>query len=145
MISLIQVIDKLDGFCAQHKSVQRFVADFPEQMGNYATRDESWPFVYAAPVQFNPLENTAVISMDIYCWDVLQKDRTNAMTALSDCELILSDIYRYVAFGSDYSWNILNVQSILPLNNGLLDYTVGCVMRVEIEIGTYCHEAVPLI
>lgn len=144
MISLIQIINKLQALVARHKGVKRFASDFPEQMQNIATKAESWPFVYAAPVQRDPLQNTNVITLDIYCWDILQKDRTNAITALSDCELILTDLYREIKFGTDYSWDVLNQPIITPLNNGLLDYTVGAVMRCQIEIETYCEQYIPL-
>lgn len=144
MISLIQIIDKINTFCENHEQIKKFGSDFTEQMGNFATTNELYPFVYLVPQGITPLENTNIYSIDIYCWDIIQKDRSNASTITSDTGLILIDVYRYIKFGSDYSYDILNNPFATPLNNGLLDYTIGHVIRLDIEVGTYCPEDIPL-
>ena len=145
MISLISIINKIEKFCNDHEQIKKFGSDFEEQMQNFATQNELYPFVYLVPQGITPLENTNIYTVDIYCWDIIQKDRANASTITSDTGLIVLDIYRYVKYGNDYSYDILNTPIVTPLNNGLLDYTIGNVIRLDIEIGTYCPEDIPII
>jgi hypothetical protein len=145
MISLIQLINKIKTFCDNHEQIKRFNSDFAEQMPNFASQSEEYPIVYLVPVNKLPLENTNIYSVDIYCWDILQKNRANSMIALSDTDLILTDLYRYIKYGDDYSYDILNNPIVTPLNNGLLDFTVGNVIRLDIELGTYCPVDIPII
>ncbi len=143
MISYNQLIKKVEVFCNNHMQIKRFGADFAEQMGNFATKTEQYPIVFMAPVSKRIEENTSYFVVDVWAWDILQKDRENINTVLSDTDLILTDLYTYFTDGNDLSIDILTVPDITPLNNGLLDYTAGCVMRVEFEIGRYCYENIP--
>jgi len=143
MNSYIGLINKLEAFCNTHAMVLRFGADFVEQMPNFATLSEEFPIVYMSPVS-KVLGNTLhTFTVDIYCWDIIQKDRANINTCLSDTDLILTDIWTSFLDGTDYTINVIGTPFITPLNNGLLDYTVGNVMRLNIEVDTYCPEAIP--
>jgi hypothetical protein len=143
MISYNQLIKKVKVFCDNHMQIKRFGADFPEQMPNFATKTEEFPIVYMSLVGKRIEENTSYFTVDIWSWDIIQKDRENINTVLSDTDLILTDLYTYFTDGNDLSIDILTVPDITPLNNGLLDYTAGAVMRVEFEIGRYCYENIP--
>lgn len=143
MISYNQLIKKVETFCNNHRQIKRFGADFSEQMGNFATRSEEYPIVFMAPVSKRVEENVGYFVVDIWCWDIIQKDRANINTVISDTDLILTDLVTYFVDGSDLSVDIITTPEIIHLNNGLLDYTAGCTMRVEFEIGTYCYENIP--
>lgn len=144
MISYIQLIQKIESFCNNHKQIKRFGADFVENQGNFATLSNEYPIVFMAPVAKTLQQDVAYFTVDIYSWDVIDKDRSNINTCLSDTDLILTDIYNYIKNGTDYTIDIINIPNITPLNNGLLDYTVGNVMRVEFEIGSYCYNNIPI-
>lgn len=144
MISYQQLIKKIEDFCNSHLQVKRFGADFQEQMGNFATLSNEFPIVFMAPVSKTLLQDVAYFTVDIWSWDIIDKDRSNINNCLSDTDLILTDIYNFIKNGSDYSIDIINTPFITPLNNGLLDYTVGNVIRIEFEIGTYCYNNIPL-
>lgn len=143
MISFIQLIDKIKAFAECHEQIKRFGSDFEEQLPNFATEDESFPIVFLVPISKTPLENTNIFTVDIYCYDLIQKGRENIMTCYSDTDLILTDIFRFIKYGSDYSYDVLNTPNITPINNGILDYAVGNVLRLDIEIGTYCPDVIP--
>lgn len=144
MNSYIGVIDKLDSFCKEHGMIRRFGSDFVEQMSNFATLSEEFPIVFVAPVSKVLGENLHTYTIDIYCWDIIQKDRGNVNTCLSDTDLILTDIWTYFYDGDDYTINVIGTPNITPINNGLLDYTVGNIMRLNIEVDSYCSDAVPI-
>lgn len=143
MNSYISVINKIKDFCDNHPMVKRFGADFEEQMGNFATLDNKYPIVYVAPVSKFLGEFTHRFTIDIYSWDLIMEDRSNINTCLSDTDLILTDIWTSFYTGDDYTINVLGFPTITPLNNGLLDYTVGNVMRIDIEVDTYCDSDIP--
>jgi len=145
MRSYIGVLNKIESFCNNHAMVKRFGADFVEQMGNIASQSTEYPFVYVAPVSKSLGENAHQFTIDIYCWDLIQEDRANINTCLSDTDLILTDIWTDFAYGDDYTVNVIGQPFISPLNNGLLDYTVGNVMRLNIEVDTYCASDIPTL
>jgi hypothetical protein len=143
MISYIQLIDKIKEFCNCHEQVKRFGADFTEQMSNFATSSTEFPIVFVAPVNKTVTTDVSTFTVDIYSWDIIVEDRSNINTCLSDTDLILTDIHNYFKNGDDYTIDITNQPLISPLNNGLLDYTVGNVMRIDFEISNYCVQAIP--
>ena len=93
-MTLFEVIKRLETFCDSHLQVQKFGADFLEQLPNFATQDEKYPVVFVnVPTSASLNENLNTFSLEVYCLDIIQKDRDNIITILSDTQLILNDIY----------------------------------------------------
>jgi hypothetical protein len=86
---------------------------------------------------------TTEISLEIYCFDIIQKDRANINVILSDCHLILNDFYVWFTDSNDYSIDIMASPTMRPLNNDLLDYAAGWVMTVTCTISNYTDCQVP--
>jgi hypothetical protein len=84
------------------------------------------------------------ISLEVYCLDIIQKDRANITVILSDCHQILVDLINYFNFSDDYSFDIVGSPSITPLNNQLLDYAAGWVMTLDVDISNWTNCQVPL-
>jgi hypothetical protein len=84
------------------------------------------------------------ISLEVYCLDIIQKDRANITVILSDCHQILVDLINYFNFSNDYSFDIVGSPSITPLNNQLLDYAAGWVMNLDVDISNWTNCQVPL-
>jgi len=87
-------------------------------------------------------ENTNIFAMDIYCVDIIQKDRANINTILSDTNLILNDLYLYFSQGSDLSIDA-QVPTLIPVNNFDLDYVAGWQMSITFEVDQYCVNDIP--
>jgi len=142
-MTLFEVIKRLETFCDSHLQVKKFGADFLEQLGNFATQDEKYPIVFVNVPNSTTLgENLNTFSLEVYCLDIIQKDRDNIITILSDTQLILNDIYLELQTGTDLTIDVTNA-SLTPLNNDLLDYVAGWVMTLDIEVGTYCVTDIP--
>ncbi len=96
--------------------VKKVGSDFVEQLPNFATKDEKYPLVYIAPIDATPgVEGfTTDIQLEIYCMDIIQKDRANINVILSDCHLILNDFYVWFTDSNDYSIDIMAPPSALP-------------------------------
>jgi hypothetical protein len=143
-MTLFEVIKRLETFCDSHLQVQKFGADFLEQLPNFATQDEKYPIVFVnIPNSATVGENLNTYSLDIYCLDIIQKDRDNIITILSDTQLILNDIYLDLQTGTDWTIDV-TAASMTPLNNDLLDYAAGFVMTLDIEVETYCVTDLPI-
>jgi hypothetical protein len=143
-MTLFEVIKRLETFCNSHLQVQKFGADFLEQLPNFATQDEKYPIVFVnIPNSATVGENLNTYSLDIYCLDIIQKDRDNIITILSDTQLILNDIYLDLQTGTDWTIDV-TAASMTPLNNDLLDYAAGFVMTLDIEVETYCVTDIPV-
>lgn len=142
-MTLFEVIKRLETFCDSHLQVKKFGADFQEQMPNFATQDEKYPIVFVTiPNSATLTENLNTFQIDVYCLDIIQKDRDNIITILSDTQLILNDIYLDLQTGDDWSIDVTNA-SLTPLNNDLLDYAAGWVMTLDLEVETYCVTDIP--
>ena len=145
MISYQSLVNKIINFYDNHLQVKKVGSDFREQLENFATKDERYPLVYICPVDAVPSEMgfTTEISLDIYCFDIIQKDRANINVILSDCHLILNDLYNWFQNSDDYSFDIVGVPTLTPLNNDLLDYAAGWLMNVTCSINNYTDCQVP--
>ena len=144
MTSYQALINKIEGFYNDHLQVKKVHSDFTEQLPNFATKDEKYPLIFIAPIVAIPTENTNTISLEIYCLDIIQKDRANITVILSDCHQILVDLVNYFTFSSDYDFDILGVPTLNPLNNQLLDYAAGWVMTIDVDMSNWTDCQVPL-
>jgi hypothetical protein len=88
--------------------------------------------------------NTNVFTLDVYCVDIIQKDRANINTILSDTQLILNDLYLYYTDGTDLSVTVITDPTMTPLNNFDLDYVAGWVGTFTFEVDQYSVCAIPL-
>jgi hypothetical protein len=119
-------------------------SDFKEQLYNFATQNEKYPLVYIVPSGVIPTENTTEFTFDIYCYDIIQKDRTNIITILSDTQQILNDLYIYYMDSTDYSFDVVGTPTFSPLNNDLLDYAAGYQMSITLTVNDWTDCAVPI-
>jgi len=144
MNSLQAIIDHIEQFYNSHLQVKKVGSDFKEQLFNFATQDEKYPIVFIVPVTVNPADNTSEFNFDIYCFDIIQKDRANIITLLSDTQQILNDLYVYFTYSKDYSFDVIGTPNFQPLNNDLLDYAAGYVMNITLTVNDWTNCAVPL-
>ena len=144
MTSYYTLLNKLETFFNAHIQVKKFGGEFREQMPNFSTLDERYPLVYVVPTSETSGMNTNVFTLDIYCVDIIQKDRANINTILSDTQLILNDLYLYYTDGSDLSIDILVDPTMTPLNNFDLDYVAGWVGTFTFEVNQYSVCEIPL-
>ncbi len=144
MTSYQALINKITTFYNSHIQVKKVGSDFKEQMFNFATKDEKYPIVYIVPSSATPTENTNDFTLEIYCFDIIQKDRENINVILSDCQQILYDLYTYFINSNDYAFDVVDTPSFVPLNNDLLDYCAGWVMTATFSVNNWTDCAVPL-
>lgn len=133
MISYIEIINVIEEFASNHLQIRRFGADYIDQVTNFAGEDDSYPILYVAPDSTNPKRNSKSITFNVYCYDLLLEDRSNAMTIYSDCELIISDLTTYLR-DSDYNIQLLSDPTTQSINNDLLDSAVGVFATFNIDV-----------
>lgn len=136
MTSYIQLLDKIETFCDDHIQIEKFGGEFKEQLPNFATQNEKYPIIFVEPVSSTEGLDLSQFSVNIYCLDIVQKDRANLNTILSDCHLILRDLYLYFHDGTDLTIDVISEPSFTPLNNYDLDYVAGWVGAFTFEVET---------
>lgn len=144
MNSLQAITNEIIAFYTAHKQVKKVGSDFQEQMGNFATKDEQYPIVFIVPTGVTPTENTSEFTFELFCFDIIQKDRANIVTILSDTQQILNDLQIYFTFSTNLSFDVIGLPTFSPLNNDLLDYAAGYSMVITLSVGNYTDCAVPL-
>lgn len=136
--SYIQILQAIEAFSSAHLQIKKFASDFPEQMPNFATTDEKYPILFVSPTNaiFDLNVNTFVLT--VYCFDIIQKDRSNINYILSDTNQILNDLYRWFKDGEIAGIDIIDVApNVIPLNNKLLDYASGWQMNITFVTNSY--------
>jgi hypothetical protein len=133
MISYLQAVNVIKTFADQHLQVNKFDFEFKEQMQNLATLNEAYPFVYVVPVASDTIANVNEFDVEIYCVDRLQKDRSNVNYVISDCNQILNDLVLWLEEGQN-DIEIVGTATQTPINNDLLDYVGGWVLRVRLQV-----------
>lgn len=148
MTSYEALINKLNDWCLAQIQDIKFYGEFREQMPNLATITEVYPLVFVSPVSSSGYSqfgtNTIDYTVDIYCVDIIQKNRGNINHIVSDCQLILNDIYVYYASDEDEEITIVGTPQLVPLNNADLDYVAGAVMTITFQVEGYTHCAIPM-
>jgi len=134
MTSWISILQKIQAFCNAHIQIQKFGGEFREQMPNFATQDEKYPIIYIEPDSDTEDLLTNQFTFNVYCVDIIQKDRANINTITSDCQLILKDLYVYYKNDNDPDIDVLGTATMTPLNNLDLDYVAGWVMNMTVEL-----------
>ena len=136
--SYIRILNAIELFASSHMQIKKFASDFPGQMPNFATQDEAYPILFISPSSSVFNLNTTTFVIDVYCFDIIQKDRGNINTVLSDTHLILSDLNRWILDAGSTGFDIIDTEPTLePINNALLDYAAGWKMRVTLIADTY--------
>lgn len=144
MISYQALTDEIIAFYNAHLQVKKVGSDFQEQLFNFATKNEKYPIVFIVPVDVVAGENTSDFTLDIFCFDIIQKDRANITTILSDCHQILNDLYLNYTFSlTDTDFDVIGIPSFTPLNNDLLDYAAGWVMNITFTMPSWTDCQIP--
>lgn len=144
MISYQALTDEIIAFYNTHLQVKKVGTDFKEQLFNFATKDEKYPLVYIVPVDAIPTENTTDFTLEIYCFDIIQKDRANITTILSDTQQILNDLYLNYTFSlTDTDFDVVGFPAFVPLNNDLLDYAAGWLMTITFTMPSWTDCQIP--
>lgn len=139
----IQLVNFIDDFATNHQQIQRFKAEFTEQLPNFATINEAYPILFMAPIGTQFLTNVDNFSVRFYCFDIIQKDRDNINLIISDTNTILNDLKKWFTEGDNYNWQIIGDPQATPLNNQLLDYAAGWTMDVTFNVSSYCVDEIP--
>lgn len=144
-ISYIRLLQAVELFSKEHMQVKRFASDFPSQMPNFGTENEKYPILFISPTDSIFDRNVKTFTIDIYCFDIIQKDRVNINTILSDTNSILSDLYRWFLDGEVYGIDIREQVTTTPIDNALLDYAAGWRMNVTFDVDTYGLCEIPFV
>ena len=144
MTSYITLLSKIEAFCNAHLQIKKYGGEFREQMPNFSTKDEKYPIVYVTPNGDVEDLNTNQFTVDIYCVDIIQKDRANLNTILSDTQLILKDLFVYYRNDNDTELDVIGTASMSPLNNLDSDYVAGWLMSITFEVNSYGDCAIPM-
>lgn len=136
-ISYINILQTIESFASAHLQIKKFASDFPAQMPNFATKNEEYPILFVSPTNSIFQENSNRYEIDVYCFDIIQSDRENINTILSDTNLILNDLNRWMLDGELFGIDNVSTSEATPIDNSLLDYAAGWVMRMTFETDTY--------
>jgi hypothetical protein len=139
-----KLLNKIEAFCNAHLQIKKYKGEFKEQMPNFATLDEKYPIVFVVPNGDTEGLELNQFTLEVYCLDIIQKDRANINTIVSDCHLILKDLYLYFKDGTDLEVDVIGDPTMTPLNNDLLDYAAGWVMTITFEVEGYTVCAIPM-
>lgn len=137
-ISYIRLLNAFESFANAHLQVKRFASDFPEQIPNFATKDEKFNILFVSPDSTIFDENANQFTVTVRCFDIIEKDRSNINTILSDTNQILNDVYRWFKDGDIFGIDVIdNAPVSTPINNALLDYAAGWEMQITFTVDTY--------
>jgi len=133
MTSIKYLKTELETWLSSHPSNPKVFFEFTEQMPNLATLDEAYPLLFVVPIASDTIQNVNEFDIDVYCVDRYQKDRTNVNYVISDCNQTLNDLVLWLEEGQD-DIEIVSTSTQTPINNDLLDYVGGWVLRLRLQV-----------
>ena len=136
--SYIRILQAVEAFASAHLQIKRFGSDFPDQLPQFSTQEDGWPILFVSPTSSAFDINTTTFQIDVYCFDIVQDDRSNLSSILSDTSLILSDLNRWILDSDPFGFDIIDDSpGASPLNNALLDGAAGWKMTLTLTCDTY--------
>lgn len=147
--SFLQIVEYIEEFANAHDQIRKVGFDFYEQIDNVLTKSEKYPafFIVPLPSTFETNEegaNLNTFNLDVYCLDIIQKDRNNIKEIISDTALMLNDLLLFFNEGQDWSFEAEKVGNVDPINNSLLDYAAGNKMTLAVTVSGYSVCEIPM-
>lgn len=147
--SFLQIVEYIEEFANAHDQIRKVGFDFYEQIDNILTKSEKYPafFIVPLPSTFETNEegaNLNTFNLDVYCLDIIQKDRNNIKEIISDTALMLNDLLLFFNEGKDWSFEAEKVGNVEPINNSLLDYAAGNKMTLAVTVSGYSVCEIPM-
>ena len=143
----LKMLQLFESFSSAHLEVKRFKSDFLEQMENFGIQGEEYPILYCVPSPsvFGADEFTDrnQYTFTFYSVDIINKGRTNINPILNTTSLILNDLHLWLKDGDLPGVDVLEVSSIQPINNYLLDYVGGWQMSITLDVDSYSVCQIP--
>lgn len=136
-ISYIALLQTIELFASSHLQIKMFASDFPSELPNLSNVDEKYPVLFVSPTSSVFDVNATTFNIDVYCYDLIEKDRSNINTILSDTNLILNDLKKWLTDGDLAGLEVIETATATPINNSLLDYAAGWVCSFQVDMGTY--------
>ena len=142
----LKVLQILESFASAHLQVLRFKSDFLEQLQNFSNEEETFPIMWVAPqngvLSDNDFTHMNRFTLTVYALDLIQEDRANINVILNNTSLILNDLQLFLKQDIP-GIEVINVSTITPINNYLMDRVAGWQMTLTVEVETYSHCDIP--
>jgi hypothetical protein len=147
--SFLQIVEYIKEFANAHTAIKKVEFDFYEQIDSVLTKSERYPAFFIVPLPSTLGNNDEgaklnTFNLDIYCVDIIQKDRENILEIVSDTALLLNDLLLFINDGSDWSFEAEQIGNLEPLNNSLLDYAAGNKMTLAVTVAGYGVCEIPM-
>jgi hypothetical protein len=143
----IQLLQIIESFASEHKEIRRFKADFLEQLQNFGTDGESYPILYVVPnassFNINTYNDMNTFTLNIYCVDLINEDRSNVNTILNTTNLVLNDLHLFFKEAEIAGIDLINTSNLTPLNNYMLDVTTGWFVTMTFEVQSHSVCEIP--
>lgn len=143
--SLEQIVDFITAWGNAHASIKKVGADFVSEMGEILTESERYQALFIALDDGVSLgEGVNTFELEIYCLDIIQKNRANIISVVSDTGLTLNDLFLELSDGENTDFETDLIGEIERVNNSMLDYLAGSKMRVRITVESYSVCEIPV-
>jgi hypothetical protein len=142
-ITYIKLLQAIESFASAHLQIERFGADFPGQMPNFGNQSEGYPILFVSPSATIFDTNSTKFEIEVFCFDIIQKDRANINSILSDTNSILNDLDKWFREGNIYGIDLMDATTAEPLNNRLLDYAAGHSIKLVLDVNSYTICEIP--
>ena len=116
-VSYKKILNAFEDFATSHLQIKRFESEFEEQLPNFATEKENYPILFVSPNSSIFDENANQFTVTVSCFDIIQKDRSNINTILSDTNTIMNDVYRWFKDGEVLGIDVIDdAPNATPIN-----------------------------
>ncbi len=144
-VSYIRILNVIGAFASEHLQIKKFGSDFPGQLPNFGNKNEEYPILFVSPSTSIFNTNAKSFDLNIYCFDLIQDDRENINTILSDTNSILNDLVLWLQHSDVDGIDLIDSSIAVPINNSLLDYAAGWQMTIKLEVNSYAMCEIPFL
>ena len=132
------LLSYLQQFCENHFLIKRFHSSFETNIENFAISDVSFPILYAIPANIEMDMWVNTYTFKLYCVDLLLEDRSNEQTILNDTSDIFRDLFNWLKMDDTTGISLIDYNpKLFPVNNFLMDKSVGWYANIEFTVETF--------
>ena len=124
------ITNNLKEFSTRNKEIRRFKCSFFENIDEFSISGDTFPLLYAVPESIDMDRYANFYSFRIYVIDLLVNG--DEIAILNDCSSIIRDLVVWLK-ESDNGLSLQEIPRAVPINNFLMDKTLGFYIDVSIE------------
>lgn len=139
-----KLVDYLEVFATAHLQIKGFKSDFEDEMADWMDEEENYPLMWVVPPTNQFETSVGYYTFKVIVLDRLQEGRGNVTSVVSDCHLILNDLFKYYRESNNFEIDFQVGATGDSLNTPAMDELAGAYSFITVEVESIGDCQIPI-